>query len=299
LHTDKLQTAFKAGILSPNILFIHQNISEMEKKRILIVTQEMDPYLNLTQAAKIANSLPKYIQENGMEIRVLMPKFGNINDRRHRLHEVVRLSGINVIINDEDYPLVIKVASLPGARLQVYFLDNEDFFKRKNVFEDENNNFYEDNSDRMIFFCKGTIETVKKFGWSPDIIHCIGWMTSLIPLYLKTTYKDDPIFTNSKVVYTVSQNSFENKLSKNFADQIQISESITQKHIDFFKDGDNTSLMIGGSEFADALIVEEIINEKVSKYVKKTKGKPIFTLTSVDDSALPLVNDFYQNILAN
>ena len=299
LHTDKLQAAFTAGILSPNILFIHQNISEMEKKRILIVTQEMDPYLNLTQAAKIANSLPKYIQENGMEIRVLMPKFGNINDRRHRLHEVVRLSGINVIINDEDYPLVIKVASLPGARLQVYFLDNEDFFKRKNVFEDENNNFYEDNSDRMIFFCKGTIETVKKFGWSPDIIHCIGWMTSLIPLYLKTTYKDDPIFTNSKVVYTVSQNSFENKLSKNFADQIQISESITQKHLDFFKDGDNTSLMIGGSEFADALIVEEIINEKVSKYVKKTKGKPIFTLTSVDDSALPLVNDFYQNILAN
>jgi starch synthase len=299
LHTDKLQAAFTAGILSTNILFIHQNISEMEKKRILIVTQEMDPYLNLTQAAKIANSLPKYIQENGMEIRVLMPKFGNINDRRHRLHEVVRLSGINVSINDEDYPLVIKVGSLPGARLQVYFLDNEDFFKRKNVFEDENNNFYEDNSDRMIFFCKGTIETVKKFGWSPDIIHCIGWMTSLIPLYLKTTYKDDPIFTNSKVVYTVSQNSFENKLSKNFADQIQISESITRKHIDFFKDGDNTSLMIGGSEFADALIVEEIINEKVSKYVKKTKGKPIFTLTSVDDSALPLVNDFYQNILAN
>ena len=271
----------------------------MEKKRILIVTQEMDPYLNLTQAAKIANSLPKYIQENGMEIRVLMPKFGNINDRRHRLHEVVRLSGINVIINDEDYPLVIKVASLPGARLQVYFLDNEDFFKRKNVFEDDDNNFYEDNSDRMIFFCKGSIETVRKFGWSPDIIHCIGWMTSLIPLYLKTTYKNDPIFTNSKVVYTVSQNSFENKLNKNFADQIQISESITQKHIDFFKDGDNTSLTIGGSEFADALIVEESLDEKVSKYVKKTKGKPIFTLTSVDDSSLPLVNDFYQNILAN
>ncbi len=299
MHTDKQYLAFKAGILSPNILFIHQNISEMEKKRILIVTQEMDPYLNLTQAAKIANSLPKYIQENGMEIRVLMPKFGNINDRRHRLHEVVRLSGINVIINDEDYPLVIKVASLPGARLQVYFLDNEDFFKRKNVFEDDDNNFYEDNSDRMIFFCKGSIETVRKFGWSPDIIHCIGWMTSLIPLYLKTTYKNDPIFTNSKVVYTVSQNSFENKLNKNFADQIQISESITQKHIDFFKDGDNTSLTIGGSEFADALIVEESLDEKVSKYVKKTKGKPIFTLTSVDDSSLPLVNDFYQNILAN
>ena len=129
----------------------------MEKKRILIITQEMDPYINLTEASKIINELPKHILENGNEIRVLMPKFGNINERRHRLHEVVRLSGINVIINDEDYPLVIKVASLPGARLQVYFLDNEDFFKRKSVFEDENNNFYEDNSDRMVFFCKGAL----------------------------------------------------------------------------------------------------------------------------------------------
>ena len=271
----------------------------MEKKRILIVTQEMDPYINLTEASKIANSLPKYMQENGMEIRVLMPKFGNINERRHRLHEVVRLSGINVIINDEDYPLVIKVASLPGARLQVYFLDNEDFFKRKSVYEDENNNFYEDNSDRMISFCKGTIETVKKFGWAPDIIHCIGWMTSLIPLYLKTTYKDDPLFAKSKVVYTVTQNSFSNKLNKNFADQIQISENITQKHIDFFKDGDNTSLNIGGSEFADALILEEKLDEKVSSFVKKAKGKPVFNLTTVEDEALPLVNTFYQNIMAN
>ncbi|MFM2306151.1 MAG: hypothetical protein RLZZ367_820, partial [Bacteroidota bacterium] len=129
----------------------------MEKKRIIIVTQEMDPYLALTEASKIANELPRFMQEQGLEIRVLMPKFGTINERRHRLHEVVRLSGINVIINDEDYPLVIKVASLPGARLQVYFLDNEDFFKRKLVFHDENNKFFEDNSDRMIFFCKGAL----------------------------------------------------------------------------------------------------------------------------------------------
>ena len=271
----------------------------MEKKRILIVTHEMDPYINLTQAAKIANSLPKYLQDNGMEIRVLMPKFGNINERRHRLHEVVRLSGINVIINDEDYPLVIKVASLPGARLQVYFLDNEDFFKRKNVFEDDDNNFFEDNSDRMIFFCKGALETVRKFGWAPDLIHCFGLMTSLIPMFLKTTYKDDPIFANSKVVYTVSNNYFESKLKKDFTTQLQISDSITKKHVDFFKDGDNTSLNIGGSEFADALLVEDDLNEAMSAFIKKAKKKHVLKVNSNEDASLPLVSDFYKNILAN
>jgi len=271
----------------------------MEKKRILIVTHEMDPYINLTHAAKIANSLPKYLQDNGMEIRVLMPKFGNINERRHRLHEVVRLSGINVIINDEDYPLVIKVASLPGARLQVYFLDNEDFFKRKNVFEDDDNNFFEDNSDRMIFFCKGALETVRKFGWAPDLIHCFGWMTSLIPMFLKTTYKDDPIFANSKVVYTVSNNYFETKLKKDFTTQLQISDNITKKHVDFFKDGDNTSLNIGGSEFADALLVEDDLNEAMSAYVKKAKNKRVLKVNSNEDASLPLVSDFYKDILAN
>jgi starch synthase len=260
----------------------------------------MDPYINLTQAAKIANSLPKYLQDNGMEIRVLMPKFGNINERRHRLHEVVRLSGINVIINDEDYPLVIKVASLPGARLQVYFLDNEDFFKRKAVFEDENNNFYEDNSDRMIFFCKGALETVRKFGWAPDLIHCFGWMTSLIPMFLKTTYKDDPIFANSKVIYTLSNDYFKTKLKADFSTQLQISDSITKKHVDYFKEGDNKSLNIGGSEFADALLIEDNLEEAMTAYVKKAKGKMVLRLkNNNDEESLPLVSDFYKNILAN
>ena len=273
----------------------------MDKKRILIVTHEMDPYVNLTNAAKIASTLPKYLQDSGMEIRVLMPKFGNINERRHRLHEVVRLSGINVIINDEDYPLVIKVASLPGARLQVYFLDNEDFFKRKNVFEDDNNNFFEDNSDRMIFFCKGSLETVRKFGWSPDIIHCFGWMTSLIPMFLKTTYKDDPIFANSKVIYTLTNDYFKEKLKDNFSTQLQISDNITQKHVDFFKKGDNASLNAGGSEFADALLVAEDLDVATSDIVKKSKKKMVLRLaTDANGSeALPLVGDFYNNILAN
>lgn len=271
----------------------------MEKKRILIVTQEMDPYLALTEASKIANELPKYMQDNGMEIRVLMPKFGTINERRHRLHEVVRLSGINVIINDEDYPLVIKVASLPGARLQVYFLDNEDFFKRKLVFHDENNKFFEDNSDRMIFFCKGALETVRKFGWAPDIIHCFGWMTSLIPMYLKTTYKDDPIFTNTKVVYSVFKNEFKDKLKNDFTTKLAISEDISKKHLDYFKAGDNTSLLIGGSEFADGLVVGEALDEKVSSFVKKAKGKQVLKMTSKEENPLNLLNEFYQNILVN
>ena len=273
--------------------------NNMEKKRILIVTQEMDPYLALTEASKIANELPKYMQDNGMEIRVLMPKFGTINERRHRLHEVVRLSGINVIINDEDYPLVIKVASLPGARLQVYFLDNEDFFKRKLVFHDENNKFFDDNSDRMIFFCKGALETVRKFGWAPDIIHCFGWMTSLIPMYLKTTYKDDPIFTNTKVVYSVFKNEFADKLKNDFTTKLAISEDISKKHLEYFKAGDNTSLLIGGSEFADGLVVGDALDEKVSSFVKKAKGKQVLKMASSEANPLTLLNEFYQNILAN
>lgn len=271
----------------------------MEKKRILIVTQEMDPYLALTEASKIANELPKHIQDEGMEIRVLMPKFGTINERRHRLHEVVRLSGINVIINDEDYPLVIKVASLPGARLQVYFLDNEDFFKRKTIFHDENNKFFDDNSDRMIFFCKGVLETVRKFGWGPDIIHCFGWMTSLIPMYLKTTYKDDPIFANTKVIYSVAKNEFKDTLKKDFTVKLAISDDISKKHIEFFKNGDNTSLNIAGVEFADALLVGDSLDAKVSSHLKKSKGKKVLKLNAKEENPLPLLTDFYNNIMAN
>ncbi|KAA3633261.1 MAG: starch synthase, partial [Bacteroidetes bacterium] len=172
----------------------------MSKKKVLIVTQEMQPYTALSEVSEIARKLPQYAHENGMEIRLLMPRFGVINERRHRLHEVVRLSGMNIIVDDDDYPLIIKVASLPEARIQVYFLDNEDFFKRKAMFEDEDGKPFEDNMDRMVFFCKGVIETVKKFGWPPDIIHCHGWMTSLIPLFIKEAYKTEPLFQHSKVV---------------------------------------------------------------------------------------------------
>ena len=146
----------------------------MEKKRLLIVTQEMEPYTEGNDISAIVAKLPKFLQDSGYELRILMPRYGTVNERRHRLHEVVRLSGMNIIVDDDDYPLIIKVASLPNSRLQVYFLDNEDFFKRKQVFEEADGTPFEDNADRAVFFCKGAIETVKKFGWAPDVILCSG-----------------------------------------------------------------------------------------------------------------------------
>src|ERR1700733_1104091 len=226
----------------------------MNKKRILIITQEMKPYLIVSEIAKIAHQLPVHLQEQGMEIRVLMPKFGGINERRHRLHEVVRLSGINIIIDNDDYPLMIKVASLPSARLQVYFMDNEDYFKRKSVFRDEQDNFYDDNGERMIFFCKSALETVKKFGWPPHVIHCHGWMSSLLPLYLKTAYKKEPVFSYSKIIYTAQANQFKEKLNPNFMKKALISNEIKEKDLEPFKDGTNSALTIGAGKSADVVV---------------------------------------------
>lgn len=161
----------------------------LTKKRILFIANEMSPYLELTEFSEIVNKLAIKANDSGFEVRCIMPRFGVINERRHRLHEVVRLSGINVSVDNDDFPLQIKVASLPNARLQVYFLDNEDLFKRKFVFHDDQEKWFDDNALRTVFFCKGALETVKKFGWPPDIIHCSGWMTGLVPFFLKSAYK--------------------------------------------------------------------------------------------------------------
>lgn len=225
----------------------------MDKYRVLFVTQELQPYTALSEISEIVSKLPKYAHDQGMEIRILMPRFGTINERRHRLHEVVRLSGMNIIVDDDDFPLIIKVASLPGSRMQVYFLDNEDFFKRKSVFEDSNGELFEDNEDRMIFFCKGVIETVKKFGWPPNIIHCHGWMTSLVPAYLKTAYKDEPIFDKSKVIYSIYDNSLSSNFSKDFIEKASIN-NLSIEDLDNYIDGDKITLHNGAAEFTDVLV---------------------------------------------
>lgn len=249
-----------------------------DKKRVLIVANELSPYIEFTDFAHILNKLAVKTFDSGLEVRVIMPRFGLINERRHRLHEVVRLSGINVIIDKDDYPLIIKVASLPNARLQVYFMDNDDYFKRKQVFRDDQDNFFDDNAERMIFFCKSALETVKKFGWPPHVIHCHGWMTSLIPLYLKTAYKKEPVFNYSKVIYTAQDSQFSEKLNPNFIKKALISNEIKEKDMDAFKEGTNLALTLGASKCADVVIMgsekpEKALVEdiKPSRYKKVVK----------------------------
>ncbi|WP_233509685.1 glycogen/starch synthase [Pedobacter chinensis] len=252
----------------------------MAKTKLLIVTHEMSPFLELTKISEITRQLPQAMQEKGFEIRILMPKFGNINERRNRLHEVIRLSGMNIIIDDNDNPLIIKVASIPAARMQVYFLDNEEYFQRKQVFRDASGKFFDDNDERTIFFCKGALETVKKLGWAPDIVHCHGWMSALVPAYIKTTYKNDPTFKNSKVVYSIYEDCFEEKLNDNFAKKA-VMANMTEDDTKAFLSSDCNSLHIGAVTHADAVVLaDENLNKDVLKFVKDSNKPTLaFNLT--------------------
>jgi len=254
----------------------------MGKSKLLFITHEMSPFLELTKISEITRQLPQAMQEKGYEIRILMPRFGNINERRNRLHEVIRLSGMNIIINDNDNPLIIKVASIPAARMQVYFLDNEEYFQRKHVFTDKEGKFYADNDERMIFFCKDALETVKKLGWAPDVIHCHGWMSALVPAYLKTTYKDDPTFKNSKVVYSIYENEFSGGLNPDFANKAVMAD-MTESHTEAYAQGTNTSLHAGAVQYADGVVFgSDIADDEVLNIVKNSH-KPVLEFNSTSD----------------
>jgi starch synthase len=254
------------------------------KKRILFIANEMSPYLEMTEFAEIVNKLAVKSNESGMEVRCIMPRFGMINERRHRLHEVVRLSGINVSVDGDDYPLVIKVASLPNARLQIYFLDNEDLFKRKSLFHDENEKWFIDNALRAVVFCKGALETVKKFGWPPDIIHCSGWVTGLIPMYIKTAYKKEPVFSNCKVIYTIGQNTYKEKMGSEFSKVATINSNIKEKDIEIYNEGSNTAMFKGGAHFADAITFgAEKVEKKLSEEFSKVRGKKVLKYNAESD----------------
>lgn len=268
----------------------------MAKANILIVTQEMKPYTALSEISEIARKLPQHIIEQGMEIRILMPRYGTINERRHRLHEVVRLSGMNIIVDNEDFPLVIKVASLPGARMQVYFLDNEDYFKRKSVFEDSAGKPFEDNADRMAFFCKGVLETVKKFGWPPDIIHCHGWMTSLIPFYVRSAYKNEPLFKNAKLVYSAYNNSLGHTFTEHFLEKASIN-NLTAKDLKAFKNEDGTiNLLQGATTFSDGIIVGSNNFEDGVLEMFNGLDKPVLNDQN-EETYLDAYTDFYQKLM--
>ncbi len=253
----------------------------MSKLRILYVASEINPFLQTSEVAEFVRKLPQAMQEKGMEIRILVPRFGLINERKNRLHEVVRLSGINISVGDEEKPLIIKVASIPNAKLQVYFIDNEDYFHRKSMFHDKENKFYEDNDERAIFFCKGVIETVRKLGWGPDIVHCNDWITSFIPLYLKTTYKNDPLFKNTKTVFTIYNNPFTHKFKGDLMGKVKMMD-IEDNMLGHLKTGDYEGFIKLGAQFADMVSVAGD-NKKLEGLVKKIKEKKVETIEKDDN----------------
>lgn len=267
----------------------------MGKAKVLLITQEMEPYTAISEITKIVSSLPQKIQSSGMEIRLLMPRFGLINERRHRLHEVVRLSGMNIIVDDDDYPLIIKVASLPNARIQVYFLDNEDFFKRKYMYEDEAGVAFEDNAERMIFFCKGAIETVKKFGWPPDIIHCNGWMTGLIPLYIKEAYKSEPLFEESKIIYSVFESKYDQLFDDRFFEKAAIND-LEEENVVGYKGVDKVvDVNKGACLHSDAIIVSNTEAMDALKGEIDVDKKEV--LKHSEEGFLSEIIDFYNSLI--
>ncbi len=267
----------------------------MSKLRILYVASEINPFLQTSEVADFVRSLPQAMQEKGMEIRILVPRFGLINERKNRLHEVVRLSGINITVGDEEKPLVIKVASVPSAKLQVYFIDNEDYFHRKSVFHDQDENFFEDNDERAIFFCKGVLETVKKLGWAPDIVHANDWMTGLIPMYIKTTYKNDPLFMNTKTVFTIYDNKFSYKFKGDLLDKVKMLD-IEDDMLNNLKSQDYEGFIRLGIEYSDAVITaEEGINDSLKPLFEAIgKTKKVETIKKSEnftDSYFELYNE--------
>ena len=267
----------------------------MKKARVLFVSHEIFPYIEGGEMGKISRHLPQGIQEKGKEIRTFMPRFGCVNERRNQLHEVIRLSGMNLIIDDTDHPLIIKVASIQSARMQVYFIDNEEYFQRKATFRDAKNKFFKDNDDRTVFFCRGVLETVKKLGWSPDLIHCHGWMTSLIPLYIKTSYKDDPMFKNSKVVYSVYDEGFDEKFNDTYTKKLMM-EGISTNDIKDLKTPTFDAITLNAISKSDGVILgSPAINAPIKTYLKKA-NKPVLEYQSPDDY-IEAYSSFYDDIL--
>lgn len=272
-------------------------ISKLEKTKVLYIMQEITPYLHESPLSNIGRFLPQGIQEKGKEIRTFMPKFGNINERRNQLHEVIRLSGMNLIIDDSDHPLIIKVASIQQARMQVYFIDNEDYFHRKAVFRDKNGVFFDDNDERLIFFARGVIETVRKLGWPPDIIHCHGWFTSLVPLYIKRAFKDNPLFSYSTVVYSLYDDEFNEKLSQDLIKKLKF-DKIKEVDLKNFRNPDYVKLAKSAMKYADAIVFgSEKVNPELEEFARNLE-KPLLEYHNLE-TYVEAYSEFYDKLLKN
>jgi Glycogen synthase len=263
--------------------------------KVLFIHQEITPYLKETPMSLIGRYLPQGIQEKGKEIRIFMPRFGNINERRNQLHEVIRLSGMNMIINDTDHPLIIKVASIQKARIQIYFIDNDDLFtKRKSTIADKDGVFFEDNDDRTVFFSRGVIETVRKLNWPPDIIHCHGWMTSLVPLYIKRAFKDNPLFSDAKVVYSLYDDDFEGSFRDSYEKKLKM-PGIVAKEIKWLKNPVYANIQKSALDFADGIVIASPnVNPEVEKYARSL-NKPILEYQG-EENYVDAYNEFYDKI---
>ncbi len=263
----------------------------MDKKRVLYVSQEINPYTGETAMGEISNVLPQKTQENGKDIRIFLPRFGTINERRHQLHEVIRLSGMNLIIDDFDHQLIIKVASIQKLRLQVYFIDNEEYFPSKQMFHDLEGNFFSNNDERMIFYCKGVIETVRKLGWAPDIIHCQGWFASLVPMYIKKLYSEEPLFDNVKIIYSVFENSFPGRLNNNITEKL-LFEKLEEKDVARLKNPTITNLHRFAIDYADAVVQgSRTIDKDVLAHIKSL-DKPFMEYPGAENY-IDAYQDFY------
>jgi starch synthase len=255
----------------------------MENIKVLFISQEITPYLPETEMSVICRNLPQGIQERGKEIRTFMPRYGCINERRNQLHEVIRLSGMNLVIDDTDHPLIIKVASIQAARMQVYFIDNEDYFNRKYTLKNDNEESFPDNDERAIFFTRGVIETVKKLRWSPDVIHCHGWITALTPMYIKKLYHDDPLFAKSKVVYSIYEEGFHDSMDVAFRGKL-LQDGLQTKDTAILEKPNWENLNKLAISYSDAVVMgspTEKIDENLKEYLFAT-NKPILYHKDVD-----------------
>ncbi|MEC9209262.1 MAG: glycogen/starch synthase [Bacteroidota bacterium] len=267
----------------------------MKKKRVLYVSQEINPYTGETTMGEVANLLPQKTQESGKDIRIFLPRFGTINERRHQLHEVIRLSGMNLIIDDFDHQLIIKVASIQKLRLQVYFIDNEEYFPSKQMFHDLEGDFMSNNDERMIFYCKGVIETVRKLGWAPDIIHCQGWFAALVPMYIKKLYAEEPLFDNVKVIYSVFDNSFDGVLSNNLTEKL-LFEKLEEGDLSGIQKPTINNLHKFAIDYADAVVQASTAIDKDVLSQIRISGKPFMEYPGAENY-IDAYQDFYEQLI--